>query len=289
MTMRGWILGVAALTLVATVAGCGGRGVVLRTNTPAVIAGAYDWSSVRGAIIRALERERFRVDGENGAQLTATYVRGRRMLQVGVSYTPQSYQITYLQSSGFNVSEDRTGASRIHPLYDRIVRNLTNQVRAELERPTREQREHELQVARATRPVVIAPGYVQPGVVVQQPAYVVQQPGYVVQQPGYAVQQPGYAVQQPSGQAYVTVGPGVTTGAVGDLQAGPSCEAALADMGHSSTNEMFCRGVEPYCAQELIYQGHSPTALMFCRDVEPQCAVAHLRSGGAPTALGSCR
>jgi hypothetical protein len=209
------------------------------------------------------------------------------MLQVGVSYTPQSYQITYLQSSGFNVSEDRTGASRIHPLYDRILRNLTNQVRAELERPSREQREHDLQVARAQRPVVVgssvvavAPGYVQPG-------YVVQQPGYVVQQPGYVVQQPGYAVQQPA-QAYVTVGPGVTAG-VGDVQAGPSCEAALADMGHSSSSDMFCRGAEPYCAQELIYQGHSPTALMFCRDVEPQCAVAHLRSGGAPTALGGCR
>ena len=306
--MRAWLLGVAALTLVATVAGCGSRGVALRTTTPAVIAGAYDWASVRGAIIRALERERFHVDGENGTQLTATYVRGRRMLQVGVSYTPQSYQITYLQSSGFNVSEDRTGVSRIHPLYDRIMRNVTNQVRAELERPSREQRQHELQVARAQRPVVaVAPGYVvqQPGYVVQQPGYVVQQPGYAVQQPGYAVQQPGYVVQQPGyavqqpgyaapqppqGSAYVRVGPGVSGGVTGPgLQAGPSCEAALADMGHSSTNEMFCRGVDPWCAQELLYQGHSPTALMFCRDVEPSCAVTHLRGGGAPTALSRCR
>jgi len=237
--------------------------------------------AVRTALIRALEAEHFRVDSENGAQLTATYTHRRRSIQIAVVYTPTSYQITYLNSSGFRARTDARGQAWIHPRYQRHIDNLNRRVRQELERPAEQLREHQLAVARAQRSVVVRPSVVAVAVAPTAPVAVAP----VASAGGYVAVNPG------AGGAYVTPGvaPNAGYAAPPTGYGQPSCEDALADQGHPSTTEMFCNGVEPYCARELIYQHHAPSALMFCRDVDPSCAVAHLRGGGAPTALMRCR
>lgn len=244
MRLSTWIVGsMVAIALVAV--GCARRGVPLRTSTPAVIAGAYELGSVRAALVRALERERFQVVAENGPQLTATYTRGRRMLHITVTYDLRGYQIQYVQSVGFGVRQDESGVSFIHPLYDRIVRGLHQQVRAELERPVREHRRHELQVARAQRPTVVAP-YV---------AYGYAPPRYGYVQRGYgggcevALAQTGHA----------------RSSAMFCRDAEPACAEALIYTGHAPSALMFCRGVDPACAVAHLESGGAPVALGRCR------------------------
>ncbi|MEC7519362.1 MAG: hypothetical protein VYE22_05815 [Myxococcota bacterium] len=272
---------ILGLVVMATLAvGCGRRGVPLRTTTAGAIGGRHAPGDVRAALFRALEADQFVVEQEAQNQLVARYTRGRITLRVGIAYNPAGYQIQYLDSAGLRHSVDRGGAAWIHPRYDRMITHLQRQIDEEIARPLREAREHQIRLAEAAPDVVVAPT-VAP-VVVQQPQYAQPQPQF--QQP--QLQQPQYA--QPH-QAQVSVGAGVVGPDVAHPSAQPSCEAALADIGHPASAEIFCDGAEPTCAQELLYQGHEPNELIFCRDAEPSCAMAHLRGGGMPVGLSACR
>lgn len=204
------------------------------------------------ALAGALRARDFTITEMQPGVIVASATSRRLTVTVAVLYTERGAVIRYVQSDGLRIESSSTSR-----YYDTMTRRLADAIGGEITRPARERAAHELAVARAARPVVVAPPPV--GVVVGGGAYVGG--GYVAGHGGYA---PSYG--------------------------GPlSCEASVERYGHSRSSTIHCSGADPWCADAVLRTGHNPTNLMFCRGVEPNCAVRLLEEGHHPTALSRCR
>lgn len=83
---------------------------------------------LRDRIVKAGQSLGWRVVKDEPGQLELHYdKRGRHQVNVAVRYDGQSYKIDYLNSVNLNFSE-ADGVRRIHPNYNRWIRNLIKQI-----------------------------------------------------------------------------------------------------------------------------------------------------------------
>jgi hypothetical protein len=111
--------------------GCGGRlmPVASVTGLPASSPVA-----LRAAILSALDRLEYRVEGQSESAVTARWVSGAKQFRIHVAYDQRGYQIDLLDSAGLDQRiNPNTGQVMINSRYHQQVRKLDTFIRRHIE------------------------------------------------------------------------------------------------------------------------------------------------------------
>jgi hypothetical protein len=141
-----------ALTFVLSL-GCA-RLVPLAPASAVLLPQAQEQEGVRAAIARAMTSRQYVAESETPGRIVARYSRGGATLRLAIAYSGTQYEISYLDSQGFDYVVDRRGQTLIGAGYPRQVRALAQAIEGEIGRPAREaaeaverQRQQELALA----------------------------------------------------------------------------------------------------------------------------------------------
>jgi hypothetical protein len=109
--------------------GCGGGEMVLNYNNSPIVAksGKKNMESIRRAILLAGARIGWQMKEKGNGQVTATKFSRGFMAQVNITYTTESYAITYKDSSNLKYN-----GQTIHPTYNKWVADLNSAIRTNL-------------------------------------------------------------------------------------------------------------------------------------------------------------
>jgi hypothetical protein len=110
-------------------AGCGSGDIVLNYNNSPIVAksGQKNLKSIRRAIMLAGTRVGWQMKEKGNGQMVATKFSRGFMAQVNISYTTESYAITYKDSSNLKYN-----GQTIHPRYNKWVADLNSAIKTNL-------------------------------------------------------------------------------------------------------------------------------------------------------------
>jgi len=89
---------------------------------------------VKQAITEAAASTKYKwtiANGDNGALIATTLVRGKHTVAVNVIYSATQYSITYRSSENMNFDMDK-GVAKIHPYYNTWVQQFVDAINAKL-------------------------------------------------------------------------------------------------------------------------------------------------------------